>query len=305
MDYNVVSLVMLDCDLYETFGDLEVICSRRNLVQQRDAFITAMFIAALNRGKMSLAMHIITTYTSILLQSSGQVVKTLLMRLEKDNYAQLEAYLMIVQYLQPEFHFDHAEKFVSVIEGLKAAVLRPKGVMLKWSNPLMIMVLLADVLEKIRLEFSSLNLRVVLVKGELVTLFTSICNNYGLPDRANVLLRQRGWYGTNTVLEYISALYLFDFLQLKHVNRVVGQMWQGKSDVGGSVFSMSTSYQLLFKNEIRFKEDRESQRLRFYRPRAISSNIKSHWVTLQMWQHSNSLRYNIEMVLFFALLCYF
>ena len=98
---------------------------------------------------------------------------------------------------------------------------------------------------------------------------------------------------------------MFDFLQLKHVNGVVGQMWQGKSDVGGSVFSMSTSYQLLFRNEIRFKEDRESQRLRFYKHRTIDSNTKSHWVTFQIWQHSNSLRYFIEIVLFFALLCYF
>ena len=98
---------------------------------------------------------------------------------------------------------------------------------------------------------------------------------------------------------------MFNFLQLTHVDGVVGQMWQGKSEAGGSVFSMSTSYQLLFRNEIRFKEDRESRRLRFYKHRTIDSNTKSHSVTFQIWQHSNSLRYFIETVLFFGLVCYF
>ena len=67
---------------------------------------------------------------------------------------------MIIQQLESEFHFDHAEKFVTVIEGLKAAVLKPDSVHLTWSNPLMSMAHLADILDKIRTEFSSLKLRV-------------------------------------------------------------------------------------------------------------------------------------------------
>ena len=70
---------------------------------------------------------------------------------------------MIIQQLESEFHFDHAEKFVTVIEGLKVAVLKPDSVHLTWSNPLMSMTHLADILNKIRTEFSSLKLRVVFV----------------------------------------------------------------------------------------------------------------------------------------------
>ena len=67
MDFTMVSLIMLDHGMYGTLGDLEVTCSRQGLIKERDALVSAMFIAALKKDKMSLAQHMITTYTSILL----------------------------------------------------------------------------------------------------------------------------------------------------------------------------------------------------------------------------------------------
>jgi len=54
------------------------------------------------------------------------------------------------------------------------------------------------------------------------------------------------------VLQYIAELKLYRFLQINHVNRIVSQMWESKTDIGGSVFDLSTSYYLTFTNKVRY-----------------------------------------------------
>ena len=80
-------------------------------------------------------------------------------------------------------------------------------------------------------------------------------------------------------------------------------MWESKTDIGGSVFDLSTSYYLLFNNSLNFKEDSE-QRHRFY-VKQDKSKWRPHRFTLAVWKKSMSLRYLIESFLFFVLLLVF
>ena len=59
----------------------------------------------------------------------------------------------------PSFNFTHAEQFVTNIEHLVPKV-NDEGALLRWSNPLMVMVLSLDVLYKIKDSFRSLSIRV-------------------------------------------------------------------------------------------------------------------------------------------------
>ena len=56
------------------------------------------------------------------------------------------------------------------------------------------------------------------------------------------------------------------FLQINHVNRIVSSMWRSKTDIGGSIFDLATSYDLSLVNETGFQEDNELRK-RFYRSR--------------------------------------
>ena len=68
------------------------------------------------------------------------------------------------------------------------------------------------------------------------------------------------------VMQYISELKLYKFLQINHVNRIISSLWESKTDIGGSVFDLSTSYEQIFVNQLSYSEDNEVRR-RFYKER--------------------------------------
>ena len=82
--------------------------------------------------------------------------------------------------------------------------------------------------------------------------FMKIYENYYEPEKVEILLKQKDFDG-KTVLQYISDLKLFEFLQINHVNRIINGLWNSKADVGGSLFEMSTSFDLFCRNKLRFK----------------------------------------------------
>ena len=68
--------------------------------------------------------------------------------------------MLIIQKLQSEFNFKDADQLLGIFEDLKEQVLKEDGVLLRWSNPLMVMVLGLDILEKLKKQFRSLSLRI-------------------------------------------------------------------------------------------------------------------------------------------------
>ena len=69
-----------------------------------------------------------------------------------------------MQRLETRFHFRHADRLVHILEIFKDRAFRTDGNILKQSNPLMVMVLLQDLLIKIRRTFKSLSLRIDFVE---------------------------------------------------------------------------------------------------------------------------------------------
>ena len=101
--------------------------------------------------------------------------------------------------------------------------------------------------------------------GRLRETYLKIYQHYYDSEKVELCLTQRDLDGF-TVLERLSSLKLYEFLQITLFNRIANGLWNSKTDIGGSLFSQSTSYDLLFVNKLRFKEDRE-QKLRFYERR--------------------------------------
>ena len=59
---------------------------------------------------------------------------------------------------------------------------------------------------------------------------------------------------------------MFTMLQINPVTRTVMSMWRSKTDIGGSIFDLATSYDLTFVNRLEYREDIELRR-RFYQSR--------------------------------------
>lgn len=134
--------------------------------------------------------------------------------------------------------------------------------MVKNTNPLMIMVLATDILIKIKKRFRSLCVRVDFISEQMHESLQQVLQNIQRPREIEMMLKQKDVRG-NSVLSYISTLKLYHFLQINHVNRIVNQMWESKTDIGGSVFDLSTCYYLTFTNKLRYLEDNEPRK-RFY-----------------------------------------
>lgn len=107
-----------------------------------------------------------------------------------------------------------------------------------------------------------------------------------------------------SVLQHISQLKFFEFLQINHVNRIVNGQWNSKADIGGSLFEMSTSFELFCRNKLRYREDSEKKK-RFYHTREINYNTKAHPFAYNVWKRSLSLRYLIEAAMFFIAMLIF
>lgn len=176
-------------------------------------------------------------------------------------------------------------------------------VMTQATNPLMLYVLTIDLLQKLAKQFRSLRLRILDIEDKINENMVAIYSKIFMPDQVEALLKQRDIDGVS-VLEYMSELKLYKFLQINQINRIVSGMWHSKTDVGSSVFTLATSYDLVYRNKLRFKEDRE-RRKRFNEPRPLEDFSKPHVCSFSVWQRSLNLRYLIEAFMFLVLMIVF
>lgn len=88
------------------------------------------------------------------------------------------------------------------------------------------------------------------------------------------------------------------------VNRIVSGMWDSKTDIGGSVFDLATSYDLISTNKLDNRQDSE-RRKRFYKRRGKQDKPEPHLFSFVVWKKSISLRYFLETILFFVLVTVF
>ena len=127
----------------------------------------------------------------------------------------------------------------------------------------MLVVLVTYLMQKMREQFRSLNVRIDFVNDKFQEIVASVYDYMDEPERTECLLKQKDFKGIS-VLQHLSNLKMYRFLQINHINRIVCGMWRSKTDIGGSVFDKATSYHLVFVNKLAQKEDNELYK-RFYK----------------------------------------
>ena len=94
---------------------------------------------------------------------------------------------------------------------------------------------------------------------------------------------------------------MYKFLQINTVTRIVSGMWESKTDIGGSIFDLATSYDLTFTNKLTDQEDNELRK-RFHVRRDSNEKPEPHLFSFVVWKKSISFRYFLETILFFILI---
>ena len=212
----------------------------------------------------------------MLLLTAADVVPPVIQAIERENPA--EIYLYLVQILQPEFHFKHAESFVAAIQSHQENGFEK---LVKSTNPILTMVVIFEILIKLKSQYRSLSLRISSLLDDTEEHFVTTFENYSKHEKLEILLQQKDLRG-KTTLEYLSELNLHRFLQINHVNRIVSRIWESKTDISGSIFDMATSYDLCFKNKMRYMEDHEKHN-RFYESRDHLIGAKPHALSFVVW----------------------
>ena len=126
-------------------------------------------------------MHLSRVFEANLLQCAAKVVPPVIKKLRDSKFSQLEILLTLLQKLQPEFHFKHADDLIAIFETLQQAVKKPNGIILRWSNPLMVMVMSLDLIYKVRDQFRSLSLRAAAISDNMRETFIQIYENFYEP----------------------------------------------------------------------------------------------------------------------------
>ena len=116
----------------------------------------------------------------------------------------------------------------------------------------MLLVLIMDLLKRMRDKFRSLEIKINSVQGKIESDFSEIFSDQHEFDSGSNQIQEfllqrdinRGW----TVLEYLQELDMFTMLQINPVTRTVMSLWRSKTDIGGSIFDLATSYDLTFVN---------------------------------------------------------
>ena len=241
-------------------------------------------------------------YVSTLLKCSNDVVPIILGKLEKDSKFVNEVHLSLLQQLMPRFQFKHADRLVYILEIVKNQHLKSDGNIIKHSNPIMNLVIMIDLMQKMREQFSSLALRIDFINETILDKFTAIYTNTTNPQKMKILVKQQDFRGIS-VLQYLSKMQVFKFLQINHVTRIAGGMWWSTTDVNGSMFQQATCYDLAFNSDLKHYEDNEIHK-RFYRLQQADRPM-THQFNIKVWQKSMGLRYLIEATFFFMLMFVF
>ena len=84
---------------------------------------------------------------------------------------------------------------LSIFEPLQSIVMSENSAALKWSNPLMVVVLSLDILYKLQNMFRSLSIRITGVCEKVQKASVKIYSNYEDPEKMEVLLRQKDLEG--------------------------------------------------------------------------------------------------------------
>lgn len=100
-----------------------------------------------------------------------------------------EPQIALLRRFQPEFHFKHTETFIKVVEKNLADFDCISHVMTKATNPLMLFVLTQDLLQKLRIQFNSLSLRIMDLENEILDNMVAIFEKIFVPDQVEALLK--------------------------------------------------------------------------------------------------------------------
>ena len=101
-----------------------------------------------------------------MIRSAVTVVPAIMARLRRNCFIN-EMKVYMLQGMQPAFHFRHADELVEILTEQRRKAFNMDGFVIGNSNPLMVMVVLTDILYKLKKQFRSLATRIDFINDEI------------------------------------------------------------------------------------------------------------------------------------------
>jgi len=214
----------------------------------------------------------------------------------------LEVYLFFIKNFSPDFRLNTSKTLVKIIEDLMQVSNQNNKIMNNFSNPIKIFVLIAEVLNRIKSKFPSLdsNMQRIIQK----------CLDYS--ENIQMLIEDDSVFRElhlerdltkRSTLDIISQNNFLILLKNKLIEKMVDDLWGGPYDIQGSFLEVSSQFRSLNVNvnskdyDIYTKERTSfvSKKIKF---------LKSNFTHFKVWQRNIYTKYYVEIFIGLILLIY-
>jgi hypothetical protein len=169
-------------------------------------------------------------------------------------------------------------------------------------NPLKLLIVIIDILNKIKVKFKIAYLRCNKIAEQCELKCKKIIDSFVSPDELKIVLKQRDMFGKD-LLWYVAEHNIYKILDAKVMDRILQDFWNSNIDITGRFMEASSTYQIIRKSHFAYTKDQESCR-RFYHKTDVRT-IRPHILQFEVWKKSMFIRYVIEAVIFIIIAGFF
>jgi len=201
-----------------------------------------------------------------------------------------------------EFRLNTVKKLVKNIEDLMQVSNQSNRIMNGFSNPIKIFVLIAEILNRIKSKFPSLDSNIQRIIQKCLDYSESIQVLIEDDSVFRELLLEND-LTKRSVLDIISQNSFLILLKNKLIEKIVDDLWDGPYDIQGSFFEVSSQYRSLTVNT-------DSKDYDIYTKQRVgilsekTKAFKSNFTHFKVWQRNINSKYFVEILIGFLLILF-
>ena len=147
--------------------------------------------------------------------------------------------------------------------------------------------LLIELLEIVRDNFGFFDRRITEIRQSIVTIAQKYMNQVDNEEEMEYLLLEKDM-DFRDPLNIIYDFEIIELLENPYAQKIVNNIWESSFNVSSSIFTASTTHNLLFNfNHCRYDLEKK---LRFTKPKNID-HFGTHGFQFQVWRYSAKSRY--------------
>lgn len=219
-----------------------------------------------------------------------------------DDINNMEVYLFFIKNFSSYFRLNTTKTLVKIIEDLLQVSNQNNRIVNNFSNPIKIFVLIAEILNRIKSRYPSLDSNIQRIIQKCLDYSENIQNLIEDDSVFRELLLERD-LTKRSLLDIISQNNFLILLKNKLIEKIVDDLWTGPYDIQGSFLEVSSQYRSL--NVTLGSKDYDiytKQRTSLFSNK--NKNHKSNFTHFKVWQRNIYSKYFVEILIGLLLIIY-